>query len=125
MRFLFGIIIFASIFTANLFAQNSLAVRNFETANQFAKKGNIEKAIEHFEISLQIAEAGRIGKPAAIESKIHYNLGVCFLRKGEFAVAENEFSKSLILDSKENPQTLYGLALSRMYQRKTEKASAL
>lgn len=121
MRFLFMTLVLGFVLTINVSAQNHLAKSNFEKGTEAAKAKNYEQAIELYERSLQIVEA-EFGENKQFQSKIHYNIGVCFYKLKKFKQAITEFEKANLFAPTPEPKVFYALGLSQIELKNLTKA---
>ncbi|MFC1501209.1 tetratricopeptide repeat protein [Elusimicrobiota bacterium] len=110
---------------AKMYLENAL---RFETksGHKVAKPDTMEAAYQYF-MQKQYGKAlsifqSMLENGSADEKELRNNIGLCYLRLGDFQKAEEEFNKALLID-KNYDKALYNLGL--LYEMKGDTISAL
>lgn len=118
MRYLSFIFVF--IFTVNIAAQSPAVSNLFANGAKAAEAGRFGEALKSYKTALFAAENEYLH--AGYRARLHYNVGVCYFRLGQFKPAVDQF-KSAILLKRDYSRAYYALGMARMRLRQWKDAS--
>lgn len=113
------VLLFVFILSLSVFAQSSV-VQTFESANDLAKKGNYERAIEKYRTAKILAESERLND--AFFAKIHFNLGVCLYQLQRLNESVAEFTQAVKLSGGAYQKAFYALGMTQKDSRNWREA---
>jgi tetratricopeptide (TPR) repeat protein len=114
-------IVFLLVFSLTAAGQSPALSKVFSEGTKYAGEQRFQDALESYKTALQMADNEYAG--ASFRAKLHYNIGVCYLRLDQFNSASNEFKRALLLDSSFAPAH-YALGIVRSRKAVMKSATA-
>lgn len=102
-----AITILLSVFA--LSAQTPIAKRAFDEGTRLAGEGSFEKAAKRYRTAAMAMDEAETAEFAV---KVHYNLGVCYYRTGQPAVAAKELNTAIRLSGGRHQRAYYALGMT-------------
>lgn len=94
------------------FTDKDKAIAHYNIAINFAKRGELEKALKEFEVSIQF-------NPDNFDA--YYNMGVAYSKLNQLEAAAESYKKALAIKS-DDPYTYYNLAVALSGLKKLDEA---
>ena len=105
------VLLFIFILSVSAFAQTPFVKQNFEAANNLAREGKYEQAIEKYRTAAMFAETERVSD--SFFGKIHFNIGVCLFQLKRANEAVVEYAEAIKLSKGEYQKAFYALGMAQ------------